>query len=102
MSFLFALLLALASPQTSDRPQTSDLLREVVRRAQANFQRNNELAEHYNYKERQVRRHLDAQGKVTRTEIATYDVIYIAGTPWKRLISRDDRPLSADEQRREQ
>ena len=96
MSLLLAVLLALGLVQGSDQP------REVVRQARANFQRNNSVADQYNYKERQVRRYLDGQGRVIRTDIATYDVTRIAGTPWKRLIARNDRPLSPGEERSEQ
>jgi hypothetical protein len=47
-------------------------------------------------------RHLDAQGKVTLSEVQTYDVTLPEGTPYRQLVQRDDHPLSPAEERKEQ
>ncbi len=76
--------------------------REIMRRVVANQERLLKVLDDYNYASRRVVRFLDDRGRVKKTEIRTYDVIRIEGTPWRRLIRRDDRPLTAGEARQEQ
>jgi hypothetical protein len=99
MAALLAVLLALGA--LTGQGAAPDV-REVLRNAFANVQKNNKVADQYNYKERQVVRHLNSNGAVTKTEIRTYDVIQIEGTPWRRLVAKDDQPLPPGEERKEQ
>lgn len=68
MAFLLAALLALGA--LSAGAQTTDV-REVLRRALANVQKNDKIADEYNYKQRVVTRYLDSKNAVKKTEIRT-------------------------------
>ena len=62
----------------------SDLIRRSVAATQADWQ----AAPRYEYRER------DVKGK----NIETYEVTMIEGSPYYRLVARDDRPLSPEQQ----
>src|SRR6185369_5670444 len=44
---------------------------------------------------------LDANGKPRRTENRTWDVSMQEGSPYRRLLARDDQPISAEERTQE-
>ena len=48
----------------------------------------------YTYVERDVQRKLDGKGNVQSTEAKTYEVLQIYGEQVRRLIEKDDKPLS--------
>jgi hypothetical protein len=76
--------------------------REIVRRSTDQDRRNEALIESYTFIERQEERSLDSQGRVKDRKVRTYDITLTEGSPYRRLIARDDRPLSPDEERKEQ
>jgi hypothetical protein len=76
--------------------------REIVRRATEVDRRNAEVARNYTYLERHERRETDSAGKVKSVESETWDVIRQEGSPYRRLIARNDHPLSAREQKKEE
>jgi len=47
-------------------------------------------------------RYLDSQGRVKSQEIRINDVMLLDGSPYSRLVARDDRPLPPAEERKEQ
>jgi hypothetical protein len=75
---------------------------EVIRRAVAAEERNWKLARNYTFSERSNLRYLDAQGQVKSQEVKVLDVIMVAGSPYRRLVERNDRPLPPAEERKEQ
>lgn len=108
--FLLTLLLAgLASGQDattppedpSTLPPTSDP-KEIVRRAMETDQRDFALARNYTYQERRVVKMLDKHGKEKSKEIETYDWTILYGESYSRLIQKDDKPLSAKDEQKEQ
>ena len=73
--------------------------REIVRRAvEANRAAEN-LARSYTFIERQDARELDGDNRPKRHEIKTFDVTLSEGSPYRRLIARNDQPLSPEEER---
>lgn len=76
--------------------------REIVRRATELDRRNSVVARNYTYLQRQEKRETDASGKVKSVDSETWDVTLQEGSPYKRLVARDDRPLSAGEQKKEE
>ena len=76
--------------------------REIVRRAVELDRKNVQLEADYAYRERDEQRELDGQGKARRTRISAWDVTPAEGTPYRRLVARDDKPLSAKEQQAEE
>ena len=75
--------------------------REVVRRAVAADARNWKAARNYSFSERVDLRRLDAQGQVKSQEVKVNDVMLLDGSPYRRLVARDDRPLPPAEERKE-
>jgi hypothetical protein len=93
-----ALSLILAWPGAGDglTPQ------EVIRRAVEANERNMKLARNYTFVVREVERELDDQGRIRKTTSETWDVTLLKGSPYQRLIARDDQPLSPKEARKEE
>ena len=75
---------------------------DILRRATETDRRNLEISRSYTYLERQEQRDLDSNGKVKKTESTTTDVTILEGSPFRRTVARDDKPLSAKEQRKEE
>jgi hypothetical protein len=76
--------------------------REIVRRSVEIDRKNLEIARNYTYLERREQRELDGSGKVKDTEVQTSDVTLLEGSSYRRLVARNDRPLSSKEQKREE
>lgn len=76
--------------------------RQVVRRAVAADDRNWKVARNYTFLEREELRRLDSQGRVKSKQVRTYDVRPLEGSPYRRLVERDDHPLPPSEEKTEQ
>src|SRR5271169_4376547 len=76
--------------------------REIVRRSTEENRRAEKLAESYTFIERQDQRGFDSRGRDQHHTVKSYDVTLTEGSPYRRLIARDDKPLPADEERGEQ
>jgi hypothetical protein len=76
--------------------------REIIRQAVASDARNWRIARNYTFLQRVELRRLDVQGGVKLSEVETYDVTLQEGTPYRQLVQRDDRPLAATEEKKEQ
>jgi hypothetical protein len=76
--------------------------REIVRRSVEVDQKNVELARNYTYLQRLETRELDGSGKVKRTQTQTWDVTFLEGSLYQRLVARNDQPLSPKEQKKEE
>jgi len=75
--------------------------REIVRRSLAQDAADIAAARNYTYLERQEQRELDGSGKVKSRDAHTYEVTFLAGSPYRRLIAHNDQPLPAKEQQKE-
>ena len=60
------------------------------------------IARNYTFLQRVELRRLDAQGRVKLSEVRTYDVTLQQGTPYRQLVQRDEHPLPATEEKKEQ
>ena len=87
-----------AGPASAVEPD----VREIVRRSAAAEERNWNLARKYAFSERVNLRHLDSEGKVESQETKIHEVTLVDKTPYRRLVSYGDRPLTAAEERKEQ
>jgi len=76
--------------------------REVIRRAVAADERNWKVARNFTFSERENLRYLDSQGRVKSQEISIHDVMLLDGSPYRRLVARDDRSLPPGEEKKEQ
>src|SRR5215472_4962414 len=87
---LFAICCAMAL-RAADDP------REIVRHALQLNARNDEIARSYTFVQRSERLTLDAAGGTKHRESETWDVTLLEGSPYRRLIERDDKPLPPKE-----
>jgi hypothetical protein len=89
---------------TSTSPATSlseDQIRQVIRESADKDMENDKKLRNYTYVERQEVRRLDRKGNLKSTEIKTYDVMEVYGEQVQKLISKDDKPLSAKDAKKE-
>lgn len=91
----------LAAQETPQFPPTTDP-REIVRRSVEIDHRTMELARNYTCQQREVLKHLDSHGAAKSTEIKTWDITVLYGELYSRLIQKDDKPLSEQDERKEQ
>jgi hypothetical protein len=75
---------------------------DIARRASELDRRNTEISRNYTYLQREEQRELDGSGRVKKIESTTVDVTILEGSPYRRTVARDDRPLSAKEQLQEE
>jgi hypothetical protein len=76
--------------------------REIVRRSTERMDENLAVARNYTFLERSETRELDSDGHVKTRKILLYDVTLLEGSPYRRLVGKDDHPLSQDEERGEE
>jgi hypothetical protein len=76
-------------------------IRELLRRAEEKDLENDKRQRNYTYIEREERHHLDSRGAVQKVESRTSEVLQIYGEDVERLMAKDDKPLPADEAKKE-
>lgn len=96
MKAVVPLLLALAA--FVGQVDTRDIIRRSVTANKADFA----AAPEYSCIERDQSSQLGSDGRVKSVAVNTYQVMMIEGSPYYRLIARDDKTLSKAEQREEQ
>jgi hypothetical protein len=92
------------APQETERaqePPTGLDPREIVRRSVEIDHRNWEKAQSYTCQQHEVIKHLGKRGEVKSTEIKTFDINFYYGHEYSRLVQKDDKPLSEQEQKKE-
>ena len=75
---------------------------EIVRKSLEHDSANFERLKNYTYQAREEERELDKDGKVKSTHVETSEIVRLAGRPYERVISREDKPLPAKDERKEQ
>jgi hypothetical protein len=78
--------------------QMRQLLRVVAEKDIENEKRQHD----YTYIDREVESRLDSQGNTKSTEVKTYEILELYGTPVRRLMAKDDKPLNAKEAAKEE
>ena len=76
--------------------------REIVRRSVQRMDHNMAIARNYTFLERSETRELDSDAHVKTRKIMLYDVTLLEGSPYRRLVGKDDHALSGEEERNEQ
>lgn len=97
---------ATALPPIDLKPDASgtvptDQIRELLRRAEEKDLENEKQLREYTYIERQEEHKLDAHGNVTKKELRTSEILEIYGEQVEKLIAKDDKPLSAEDAKKE-
>jgi hypothetical protein len=99
---IFVLLALLLAPASSAPAADAPDPREIVRRSIAAEIENSKRAKNYTFLQRTEERDMDESGRVKTKQSRTYDVTMLEGSSYRRLIERDDHPLSPREQKKEQ
>jgi hypothetical protein len=76
-------------------------IRELLRRAEEKDMENDRQQRDYTYTEREERHSLGNNGEIKKVESRSSEILEIYGEPVGRLTARDDKPLSADESKKE-
>lgn len=79
----------------------AEQIRELLRRAEEKDIENVKRERDYTYVEREEQHHLDGHGGVKKVESRTSEILAIYGEPVERLTAKNDKPLSADEAKKE-
>ncbi|HET6843587.1 MAG TPA: hypothetical protein VFK06_18185 [Candidatus Angelobacter sp.] len=74
--------------------------REIVRRSVETDHRNWEKARNYTCQHRVVEKELDKSGKPKSTKTQTFDVTFYYDEEYSRLVQKDDKPLTPEEQKK--
>jgi hypothetical protein len=75
---------------------------DIVKRSLDLDNRNSQHAKDYTYQARAVSREMDGQGNVKSSHSRTFDVLPLYGRPYRRLIQKDDKPLTPAEQEKQE
>ena len=76
-------------------PSASEVTRRMIERAEAVAR--TEQGPQYTYEKQSVLEHLDAAGRLIRSEEKLHEVILIRGLPFNRLVKIQGRGLTAEE-----
>lgn len=93
MRFLWLAIFGAALLSAADDPKT------LVKRALDADLQGQEAARNYTFLRRDDVRMLDGSGQTKSHSVKTNDVTLLEGSPYNRLVERNDKPLSADEQK---
>ena len=78
-------------------PDIPTLMQEVLK----NQRKEEAVRKDYLYHALQTSRDIDGHGAVKKTETKEYDIFWVGGVPVQRLVKKDGKELSADEQKKE-
>ena len=81
---------------------SEEQMRNVLRISADNDIENDKRQRNYTYIEREEQHNLDGKGRVKSTEVRTSEVLMVYGEQVERLISKDDKPLSAKDAAKEE
>jgi len=81
---------------------SQEQMRELFRVVADKDIENEKRLRDYTYIDREVENKLDGKGQPKSTEVKTYEMLEIYGTPVQRLIAKDDKPLDAKENAKEE
>ncbi|HET7890806.1 MAG TPA: hypothetical protein VFL34_04750 [Candidatus Sulfotelmatobacter sp.] len=81
---------------------SQEQMRELLRVVADKDIENEKRLRDYTYIDREVENKLDGKGQTKSTEVKTYEMLEIYGTPVQRLIAKDDKPLDAKEDAKEE
>ena len=91
------------SPATEPKPTLSaDQIKDLVRLAAEKDIENDKKERDYTYIEREEEHKLNGRGQVTSTELKTYEIMEIDGEGVRRLIAKNDQPLSSKDAAKEE
>jgi hypothetical protein len=97
-AFVLVSVIAFAPLAAEDAPDLRELVRASVQKDRLNANR----AKDYTYVQRSETRERDGRGNVTSVKSETFDVMMVGEERFRKLIARNDLPLSQSESRKAQ
>jgi hypothetical protein len=102
---LAAILLAapqgLSAPtQQASSPPLPEI-RQLLKEVHEHQKQLEKVRENYTFTSLQTTQDIDAKGQVTKTEVHEYEVFYVNGQPIGRMVKKDGKPLTEEEQQKE-
>lgn len=92
----------IAAGETPLAPISEEQIRQLIRQAAEKDIENDKAQRNYTYIQREEERRLGRKGEVKSTGIRTYEIMVLFEEPVRKLITRDDKPLSEKEARKEE
>jgi hypothetical protein len=90
------------SPSPAAVPLLSqDQIRDLIREASEKDIENDKKQRDYTYIQREEEHRLDGKGQVKSSESKTYEIMVLYEEPVRKLIAKDDKPLSDSDARKE-
>ena len=80
---------------------SNDQIRDLIRQAAEKDMANDKAQRDYTYIQREDERKLDGSGHVKSSASRTYEIMVLFEEPVRKLIAKDDRPLSAKDTAKE-
>ena len=100
---LLATAITLGQENPSPPPSLSqDQIRELIRQTAEKDMENDKRQRDYTYTQREEEHRLDGKGQMKSTEVKTSEIMELYGEQVERLISKDDKPLSAKDAKKEE
>lgn len=97
-----ALTPAVAADPGSVETLSNDQIREMIRKAAEKDIENDKKQRDYTYIQREEEHKLDGKGQLKSTATRTYEIMVLYEEPVRKLITRDDKPLSEKDARKEE
>jgi hypothetical protein len=92
-----------AKPVAASVPALSnEQIKELIQKVAEKDLENDKKLHDYTYSEREEERHLNGKGEVTSSETRTYDVLELYGEQARRMVSKNDKPLSGKDAAKEE
>jgi len=88
--------------QTSTPSLSEDLIRALIRQTAEKDMENDKRQRDYTYIQREEQHRLDSKGQTKSTEVKTSEILDLYGEQVERLISKDDKPLSEKDAKKEE
>ena len=80
---------------------TQDQIRDLIRSAAEKDIENDKKQRNYTYIQREDEHKLDGKGQVKSTESRTYEIMVLYEEPVRKLIAKDEKPLSDNDAKKE-
>ena len=90
-----------SSPDKLQNPASVLDVRQIMQRSIAATERSWEAREHYAFTEHDEDRRLDSDGRVKSQDVDDSRIIFVGEAPFEQLVTRNGRPPSAVEQRKQ-
>src|SRR4249919_2184753 len=90
------------SGQTTVEPLSGEQIKVLIREVAEKDIENDRKQRNYTYVQREVEQQLDGKGNVKSTETKTYEVMVLYDEQVKRLVGKNDQPLSAKDASKEE